>query len=53
MNTKKLKKGMKVRCPLVDGRWATVKYVSPEGRVEIRYSGDRYDVEVDADKLTY
>jgi hypothetical protein len=53
MNTKKLKKGMKVRCPLLGSEYATVDYISPSGRVEIRYPGSGYAVEVDASELEY
>jgi hypothetical protein len=44
---------MKVRCPLLGDGLATVSYISPSGRVEIRYPGAGYDVEVDANELVY
>jgi hypothetical protein len=53
MSTKKLRKGMKVRCPLLGDEYATVSYISPSGRVEIKYPGTGYAVEVDANELVY
>jgi hypothetical protein len=51
---KKIKKGTKVRCPLVGEGWATVEYVNLHtGRVEIRYPRSKYCVEVDAGALMY
>jgi hypothetical protein len=52
MSTKKLKKGTRVRCPYLGGEWAKVS-LYPSGRVEIKYPGKKYGIEVDADSLVY
>jgi hypothetical protein len=49
----KIKRGMKVRCPKLGDDWATVNYVSPStGRVEIKYPGAGYVIEVKEEELT-
>ncbi|MDR0573032.1 MAG: hypothetical protein LBG96_03200 [Tannerella sp.] len=49
---RKIKKGMRVRCPKLGGGWATVSYVSPStGRVEIKYPGNGYVIEVESDDI--
>jgi hypothetical protein len=49
---KTIKKGMKVRYPFMGEGWARVEYVNLHtGRVEIKYPGSGYVVEVDATKL--
>jgi hypothetical protein len=51
---KKIRKGMKVRCPFVGGdEWATVSHIWPSGRVEITYPGAGYVIEVDIKELIY
>lgn len=50
---RKIKKGMRVRCPKMGGEWAKVSYVSPDGRVEIKYPGAGYVVEVGAEDVVF